>query len=108
MDDQLEPFRLEASIAGPEGTLALTGELDLHTSAEVDDAVSTMVSEGVTRLVVDMSGLAFVDSSGLRALLRARQALGDATDAVVLRAPSDAVRRLLDLTGLGELFERVE
>jgi stage II sporulation protein AA (anti-sigma F factor antagonist) len=51
--------------------------------------------------VIDLAGVAFMDSTGLREILRARNELA----AMSLRAPSDTVRRLLDITGLTDHIE---
>ena len=64
----------------------------------VEALVLPMSQDGASRLVVDMSGVTFCDSSGLGALLDVRRAAGDAGVAMVLRAVSRQVARLLDLT----------
>jgi anti-sigma B factor antagonist len=81
-------------------TIALAGELDPHTApllqAEIDGVLDT---EG-TDLVLDLSELGFVDSSGLRVLISAQHQLAAQGGTLVLRAPSETVRRLLEITGL--------
>jgi anti-anti-sigma factor len=51
--------------------------------------------------------ISFIDSSGLRSLIRARQQLGDGTDAVHLRNPQPGTMRLLEITGLQDQFRLV-
>ena len=53
-----------------------------------------------TDLVLDLSQLGFVDSSGLRVLISAQHQLADHGGTLVLRSPSETVRRLLEITGL--------
>ena len=53
---------------------------------------------------MDIGGLTFIDSSGLRSLIRARKRLGDQPNAVVLRDPQAGTLRLLEITGLTEQF----
>jgi anti-anti-sigma factor len=80
-------------------TLVLTGDVDASTTARLEARLAELRS--VHRLDVDMGGVTFMDSSGLRSILtehQRRRALGD--ELVVLR-PSSAVRRLFDITGLG-------
>ena len=57
------------------------------------------------RLVLDLGGLAFVDSSGLRVFVTAREALSNRGAVLALRNPSPNTRRLLDIAGLGEIIE---
>jgi anti-sigma B factor antagonist len=81
-------------------TIALAGELDPHTAPLFQAAVDGVVTSASTDLVLDLSGLGFVDSSGLRVLIRAQQQLAEQGGTLTLRAPSPTVRRLLEITGL--------
>ena len=56
---------------------------------------------------IDVSGVTFIDSSGLRTLVLAQQHLGDERKLVV-RGPDATFKRLLGITGLDEVFEIVE
>lgn len=90
---------------GPTTTIALAGELDPATAPQLDQAIQTATEiEGLQRLVLDLAGLTFIDSSGLRVFVTARQSLTDSGGELVLRSPSTTVRRLLDITGLGEVL----
>jgi anti-anti-sigma factor len=51
-----------------------------------------------------MSETSFLDSSGLRAILTTNRRLAADDGTLVLRAPSEPVTRLLEITGLGEHF----
>jgi anti-anti-sigma factor len=54
-----------------------------------------------------VSGVTFIDSSGLRTLVLAQQHLGDERKLKV-RGPDATFKRLLSITGLDEVFEIVE
>ena len=84
-----------------EGVIVVSGDLDAQTSDRLDDVISGRLDIGVDELVFDMGGLEFIDSSGLRSLVLAR---GDGDRRVVLRSPSASVVRLLDITGLLDVF----
>lgn len=84
--------------------LAVSGDLDPHTAPELERRLADCLADPATEVVVDLSEVPFVDSSGLRVLLTALQALGDARR-LVLRDPQPAVRRVVDLAGLGEVFD---
>lgn len=83
--------------------ILLRGELDAHTAPQLDEVIVDIVSGGAEQLVLDMGGVEFVDSSGLRSLIRARTE-GDAERVVVIRDPSAATLRLLEITGMTEHF----
>ena len=83
--------------------ILLRGELDAHTAPQLDEVIVDIVTGGAEQLVLDMGGVEFVDSSGLRSLIRARTE-GDAERVVVIRDPSAATLRLLEITGMTEHF----
>jgi anti-sigma B factor antagonist len=79
------------------------GELDLATAPQLCARLDTARSERVRRLVVDLTGVDFCDSTGLRALMGASTELRHAGGrlAVVL-LPDGAVSRLFDVAGIRE------
>jgi anti-sigma B factor antagonist len=55
-------------------TVTVAGEVDLMTGPVVDEAITTAVAaDGVTAIEVDLSGVEFLDSSGIALLLRGRR-----------------------------------
>ena len=106
MADESVAFALSHQIQGEQGVLTLVGELDTAAARDVDDAVDELVGNGVRTLVIDLGQISFIDSSGLRSLIRARQALGS-EDAIRLRSPQAATLRLLEITGLEDQFRLV-
>lgn len=91
--------------AGPTTTIALAGDLDPATAPQLDEAIQyAIATEGLERVVLDLQDLTFIDSSGLRVFVTARQTLTALDIGLTLRSPSDTVRRLLDITGLGEIL----
>jgi anti-anti-sigma factor len=92
-----EPF-----IVAPVGpnTFFLGGELDMETAPALEQAVLPSAEAGGP-IVLDLSAVSFVDSTGLRAFLRIAQALGD-RGCVILHAPRERVRRVLDLVRIGD------
>ncbi len=97
------PFAVSHHLEGTTGTLVLSGELDASSAPQVDQAVDALVADGAQQLVIDLGEVTFIDSSGLRTLIRARKRLGDA-DVVRLRNPQVGTVRLLEITGLTDQF----
>ncbi len=82
--------------------MVLQGEIDLAAERPLIDEVDAVVGASPDVIVVlDLGDVAFIDSSGVRALLLLRRAHGDR---VILGARSEAVQRVLDIAGLAELF----
>lgn len=90
---------------GPATTITLVGELDPATAPQLDGEIERILTDSsVTRIVLDLTGLTFLDSSGLRVFVTAREALTTRGGELALRAPSANTQRLLDITGLGEII----
>jgi anti-anti-sigma factor len=89
---------------GDVAVLTLSGELDFSNVDNVRTDLQTAMTDKPARLVFELSQLDFIDSSGLAFLLEAARA----APAVEVRAPSPAVRRLLELTGLSRVLPVVE
>jgi anti-sigma B factor antagonist len=101
MDELLEPFAIVP--AGAPSTYRLVGELDVMALPVVDKFVGEL--DALTDTVFDVADVAFVDSSGLHALLVVQRRLADAGRTLTLANPSPQLTRLLGIAGLAELFE---
>jgi anti-anti-sigma factor len=87
------------------GVLWLSGELDLVVAdAFVKRAMASL--DGQPELVLDCSGLTFLDSSGLRAMLALSSQAGGRP--VVVRNAPEHVRKVLEIAGVARLGVRVE
>jgi anti-sigma B factor antagonist len=85
-------------VEGGQREFRLVGELDLATAAGMSETLSASADqEGDLRL--DVSGLSFIDSSGIRALLMVAERLGS-RGRLILVNPSEAVHRTLLLVGI--------
>jgi anti-anti-sigma factor len=76
----------------------LRGDLDMATA----DVLSTHLERIEGTIVLDLEGVTFLDSTGLQSLVRAREAADQRGEELILRHPSTAVQRLLDLTNMWE------
>jgi anti-sigma B factor antagonist len=86
-------------------TVALTGEVDVLTVDQVRAALEEALAGRPREIVVDMSGLTFIDSTGLGALIFGFQRARDAGVRFRLAHPSRAVHQILVLSGLLEVVE---
>jgi anti-anti-sigma factor len=94
-------FEVGEERRGPVTVLRLAGEVDVAASGTVRARVDGAAGGA---LVVDLSGVTFVDSSGLRELLRARMECERRGGRLVLSGVPPVLERLLDLTGTAALF----
>ena len=83
--------------------LEVFGELDLATAPRLCSLLDAARAQRIKRLVVDLTGVDFCDSTGLRALMGASTELrvGGGRLAVAV-LPDGAVARLFEMTGIGE------
>lgn len=86
---------------GADRHFQLSGELDLAVAPDLVERVKLAIEKG-GRLSLDLSGLRFVDSSGIRALIEiARQLHGRGN--LVLSSARGEVAKVLELVGLGRV-----
>jgi anti-anti-sigma factor len=85
--------------------LGMEGEFDLAAAAALREQLEAARLSTERGVVCDFTEVTFVDSSGLRELLRASRAFGQEGKGFVLAAPQPAVIRLLELTGVTEAIE---
>jgi len=78
----------------------LTGELDMSNADALQKALAPITARCPQRLIFELNGLRFIDSAGIAVLLGA----ADDINAVHVREPSQAVRRVLELTGLADVL----
>lgn len=84
--------------------LEVTGDLDMASGPVLEARINELRPLGAP-LTLDVSKVAFVDSSGLRALTSARSvAMEDVGQPVTLRGCNEMLRRLLTMTGLSKAF----
>lgn len=85
---------LQITTTSQDGTtrIELAGELDIATGPELEQALEAQLAQAATDLVLDLRGVTFIDSSGLRVVL------------VASRSASDEGRRLIVVPGDGQVL----
>lgn len=85
-------------------TLVLQGRLDAAWCPEVQKALSAAVRDGEHHIHLDMAGVDYISSAGLRVLIGAYKQLLAIKGTFSLRNVSPEVTRVLDLAGLGQML----
>lgn len=93
-------FEIDTTSDAETGRLALSGELDLATVARVEQAVDATLAQGVRTLIVDLSGLSFIDSSGLRLFVVLHQRAVAGGWRLSLTRPQEQAITVLVVSGL--------
>jgi anti-sigma B factor antagonist len=97
-------LRLNTRVEGDRHTIVLTGELDVASAPVLEEALADACSAGAGEVVLDMSGLEFMDSTGLRAILRGKARCEDYDCEYRLTPAQRPVEQSLTSTGVRGLL----
>ncbi len=93
-------------LAGPAAGVALSGDLDMADAEAVQRLLGDLAQERApARVVVNLRGLDFIDSHGVRALFRARDQAVRAGGRIALCPGDGPIRRTLELVDAASAFE---
>jgi anti-anti-sigma factor len=84
--------------------IAPEGRVESASSGELERLVVSRIDAGETRLVLDLSGVDYISSAGLRVLLMAAKRLKEPRGRLVLCGMGPSVRTVLELAGFLPLF----
>jgi stage II sporulation protein AA (anti-sigma F factor antagonist) len=87
--------------------VAVGGDLDLYTSSMLEQQIS-IDDDHLRAVVIDLRDVSFMDSIALRTLWNIQQRVVAAGGRLLLKSPSVAVTRVLDITGLTSSFTIVD
>ncbi len=108
MPTEEPPDDISLTVTAAEGgawaIVSVRGEIDVSTAGSLEEAVRTcLASSG--RVIIDLSGVQFMDSTGLNVLIRAQSSSNDDPSEVLrLAGVPDRVSKLLRLTQLDSVF----
>ena len=101
-----KPAEIQTQQDGDSVTITVHGEIDLSTADDLDAAIRDAEDTEIGQIVVDLSDLAFLDSSGLSVLLKASvRSREDGNRISFVPSKHEVVTRLIALTGTGEIFD---
>jgi anti-anti-sigma factor len=93
---------LQQHDSGAGNTLVLTGELDMASAPLLEETLRRICTEPTETITLDLSKLTFMDSTGLRTILLAKD-LCEQHDCELMLIPGPAqIQRLFEVTGLLE------
>ncbi|HWH95100.1 MAG TPA: STAS domain-containing protein [Baekduia sp.] len=104
-----EPFSVAVQAAGGKLVVSARGELDLATATQLEDALLPPLREGRSA-VLDLRGLEFMDSTGVRVIVAAQLAAQEHGGhlSLVRTAPDGPVGRVLEISGLDGVLDVVD
>jgi anti-sigma B factor antagonist len=107
---EVAPLDFDTTLSSAGNALiALSGELDLSGAPALDDEIGRLAAaDGVQRIVLDLRGLEFLDSSGLRSVAMADRRLSSAGRGLVLVRGGETVQRVFEITRMAERLHFVD
>lgn len=91
--------------------VALAGRLDTHTYGELDRQLAPVLGSTIQSLVLDLAGLDYISSAGVRSIFKARKALSARGGKVVVVNPKPQIQKVFDVVKavpLDEIFSSVQ
>lgn len=106
MTESPNTLRVDVRDLEPATMVVVEGEIDIASAERLTRAGGNLPARGVP-VVLDLQGVTFIDSSGMRSLLDLARVVQEAGRPLALLRPSAAVTRLLDLVDLRHRFAEV-
>jgi anti-sigma B factor antagonist len=99
---------LETSVGDRAAVIELTGELDLAGAAALEQELGRLEGEAADAVVIDLRGVRFMDSSGLRLIAVSSERAQDLGRRLVLVPGPEQVMRVFEITRMRERLEFVD
>lgn len=95
---------IDDHIEGDRAVLTVSGEVDVYTAPTLREHILTAIGEGASTVVVDLSKVAFMDSTGLGVMVGALKRLRQSEGRLVVVCDSEPVLKIFSVTGLTDVF----
>jgi len=93
-------MRLRANDAQGFDTILLKGDCDLYNAPKMKTAIINRIGTGMRKLRLDFEGVAYLDSTGVGAIIQILQAMKTVTGEVLFRGISGAPRKVLEMSNV--------
>jgi anti-sigma B factor antagonist len=97
-----DELRVEVSETVRAWSVVVRGEIDMETAPQLERVLDDVVAKGALLVTLDLEGVDFLDSSGLRVILGASNKLSAQEGQLLIEGASSAVERVLEITGVIE------
>lgn len=105
----MKPFNVSTERTDNTARVRMIGELDIGTAEQAESEIRQAESaDSSTTVVLDLGGLTFMDSTGLRLLVSADARAREAGRRLAIVRGPDAVQRVIELTGLAAKLDLVD
>ncbi|MBN1479074.1 anti-sigma factor antagonist [candidate division KSB1 bacterium] len=98
-------LKITNSVEDKVAVLKIAGEVDMFSSPQARNAIMELVKQRVPRVVVELSGVSYMDSSGVATLIEGLQLCQKYNGTLVVAGLRDNVREVFELTRLDKIFQ---
>ncbi len=86
--------------------VAVAGRIDAEAARQLGERLAALINAGQSRVLIDAAKVDYIGSMGLRTLLIATRLASDSHGRLALCGLTGPVRRVVELGGFGDVFER--
>ncbi len=97
-------MELQSNKEGNATVVSVTGRMDAITSPDFEKKIHELIDSGEIRFVVEMAGLDYISSAGLRGILAAAKILKGKGGEIRFANVGGTVREVFDISGFGSIF----
>jgi anti-sigma B factor antagonist len=103
---QSASVELDVSTTDQDGrsVVAAIGEVDLFTAPALDAELTRVVSSGASAVIVDLTGVDFLDSTGLSVIVKALKRVRESGGSLSVVVASERVGKVFRITGLDQIL----
>jgi anti-anti-sigma factor len=101
----VDPVRVTTEETDKSTRVSVAGELDIGTAPRIEEALAAVERKGPPLIVLDLRGLEFMDSTGLRTILDADSRAREAGRRLAVVQGDDNMKRVFEVT---RLYDRVQ
>lgn len=100
----MQEFHVGTRREGDWLVMSVMGDLDVYTATRLKEAIIGEAQSGRVFIALDLSGVEFLDSTGLAAMIGGMKRLRERGGTLVLVTPNPQIRRILEITDLSKIL----
>jgi anti-sigma B factor antagonist len=101
----MSTFSIETDNTRSVSVMKVNGRVDSDTALELDTALSQLLRDNRNKIVLELNGVEFLSSAGLRAMVKALKDAQNSGGDVLLAAVSEPVEVILRTVGMMQMFK---
>ena len=98
-------LKISNTVEDQTAVLSIAGEVDMFSSPTARNAIMELVKQRVPKVIVELSGVSYMDSSGVATLIEGLQLCHKYNGTLVVAGLRDNVREVFELTRLDKIFK---